>query len=105
MTISWSYLFQLAELEGRNKELSKERDRLFREFDKTRKDLVKAKAKVDTEKPKKDAEKGKKDTKRKQSNKGTTSPEPSETSKALEGTTAEEKQLRAQLLSENDVSG
>jgi len=100
----WSSLFQLAELEGRNKELSKERDRLFRELDKTRKDLVKAKAKADTEKPKKDAEKGKKDAKRKQSDKGATSPEPSETSKALEGTTAEEEQLRAQLLSENDVS-
>jgi len=105
LTISCSSLFQLAELEGRNKELSKERDRLFRELDKTRKDLVKAKAKVDTEKPKKDVEKGKKDAKRKQSDKGATYPEPSETSKALEGTTTEEKQLRAQLQSENDVSG
>lgn len=101
----WSSLFQLVELEGRNKELEgrnkellKERDKLFRELEKTRKELVQIK-------PKKDAEKGKKEGKRKQSDKGATYPEPSETSKALEGTTAEEKQLRAQLLSENDVSG
>ena len=49
-------MFQVAELEGRNRELSKERDELFREYDKTRKELATAQAKADR-KTKKDAEK------------------------------------------------
>lgn len=53
----WS-LFQLAEVEGRNRELSKERDKLFTELDKTLKDLVKAKTKAEAEKRKKEREKG-----------------------------------------------
>ena len=69
-------LFQLAELEVPNWELSKERDKLFRELDKTRKELAKEK-KAEAEKPK-DAEKGRKE---KQSDKGATSPEPIEVSK------------------------
>jgi len=86
------------ELEGRTRELLKERDKLFKELEKTKKELVQVKSN-------KDAEKGKKEAKKKQCDKGATSPEPCETSKALEGTTAEEEQLYTQLLSENDVSG
>ena len=98
--IVWASLFQLAELEGRNKELIKERDKLFRELDKTRKDLAK-KTKAEAEKTKKDAEKGKKEAKKKHSDKGITSPEPTEVSKALEGNVSEKEQLR----NENVVSG
>ena len=94
-------ILQLAELEGRNKELSKERDKLFKELEKAQKDLVKAKAEAE-KKTKKDAEKGKKEAKRKQLDKRATSPE---ASKALEGNIAEEEQLYAQLLNQNDVSG
>lgn len=56
-------LFQLVELEGRNKEVSKERDAIIRELDKSQKDLVKAK-KTEAGKTKKDTDKGKKDAKK-----------------------------------------
>ena len=93
----WVSLFQLAELEGRNKDLLKERNKLYTELDKIKKDLAK-KTKAEAEKTKKDAEKGKK---KKQSDKGVTSPEPSEVSGALAETVTEKEQLR----NENDVSG
>ena len=67
-------MFQLAELEGHNKELSKEKDKLCKELDKTRKDLVKAQAKVDR-KAMKDAEKAMK-KELSDSPGGATSPEP-----------------------------
>lgn len=52
-------MFQLAELEGCKKDLSKERDKLSRELDKARKESLKAQTKADR-KAKKDAEKVKK---------------------------------------------
>lgn len=94
-----NYLFQLAELEGRNKELSKQRDKLFRELDKARKELMKTKTKANTEKPKKELEKGRKEAKRKPPNQGSTSP-----SGASEKV-AEKEQLYEEFRNEYDVSG
>lgn len=95
-----NYLFQLAELVGRNKELSKEKDKLCRELDKTRKELLKTKTKANTEKPKKELEKGRKEAKRKPPNEGSTSP-----SGASKEKVAEKEQLYEELRNEYDVSG
>ena len=80
----------------------KERDKLFREVEKTNKELAQAKTKAEAEKTKKD---GKKEAKKKHSDKGVTSPEPTEVSKALEDNIAR-KELQYEELSEKyDVSG
>ena len=97
MTIMWSPLLQLAELEGRNKELTKERETLLKVLDKREKDLFKAKAEAE-KKTKKDAKKGKMEAKKKQSDKSATFP------KSSEGNIAEMEQLYAELINENDVS-
>ena len=94
--------FQLSELEDRNKELLKERDKLFKELDRTRKELVLAKTKTEAEKI---AKKVKKETKRKLSIKGAISPDPTGVSKALEEKIAEKEQLYEELRDENDVRG
>jgi len=90
-------------VEGRNKELSKERDKLFKEVERVRRELEKARTKGETEKAKKDAEKGKKEAKKKQSDKGAISP--TGVSKALEEKIAEKEQLYEDLRNEYDVSG
>ena len=99
----WVSLFQLAELEGRNKELSKEKDKLLRQLDETNKELAEE-TKAEAEKSKVDAEKVKTEAKKKQSDKGVTSPEPTELSKALKGNIAEKDQLNEESRNESDVS-
>ena len=105
-------MFQLVELEGRNKELEgrtrellKERDKFLKELEKAKKELVQAKTKAEAEKPKKDAKKGKKDAKKKLSDKGVTSPEPTEVPKTLEEKRVERQQSCEVLRDENAVSG